>query len=90
MGWREDAGRVVVWFGDAPSHTTTVNREEASKALLDNKILVTAINTQGKGAGMDSASLTWGSSGGLPHYCSVKTCEFAGGCDAYACETDGY
>ena len=88
VGWREDAGRVVVWFGDAPSHNTTVDRGEATRALLDNEILVTAINTQGKGAGMDNAGPT---SGKLPHFCSVKTCMWgAATCKRYACETDGY
>ena len=87
VGWREDAGRVVVWFGDAPSHNTTVDRGEATRALLDNEILVTAINTQGKGAGMDNAGPT---SGKLPHFCSVKTCTWgAATCKRYACETDG-
>jgi hypothetical protein len=43
VGWREEAGRVVVWFGDAPSHNTTVTREEAINALNARGIVVAGL-----------------------------------------------
>jgi hypothetical protein len=54
-GWRDGAGKVIVWFGDAVSHTTTVDQAEAIAALNDNDVIVAAINTQGAGAGIDSS-----------------------------------
>jgi Tfp pilus tip-associated adhesin PilY1 len=54
LGWREDAGRVVVWFGDAPSHNTTVTREEAINALNARGIVVAGINTGSKNRYMDT------------------------------------
>ncbi|MEM6252869.1 MAG: filamentous hemagglutinin N-terminal domain-containing protein [Cyanobacteria bacterium P01_D01_bin.156] len=53
-GWRPDARRVVMWFGDASSHTTTVDLDEAVTSLVDNEITVAAINTQGPGRGIDT------------------------------------
>ena len=54
VGWRNKSARVVVWFGDAPSHNTTVTREETVAALNQNNIIVTGINTQSEGAGFDT------------------------------------
>ena len=54
VGWREDAGRVIVWFGDAPSHNTTVTREEAINALNARGIVVAGINTGSKNRYMDT------------------------------------
>lgn len=42
--WRADAQKVIVWFGDAPSHTSTVDVPEAIQALQDENIKVVAIN----------------------------------------------
>jgi len=43
--WRDDAKKIIVWFGDAKSHTNTVNQVEAIQALQDQDITVLAIHT---------------------------------------------
>ncbi len=43
--WRDDAKKIIVWFGDAKSHTNTVNQEEAIQALRAQGITVLAIHT---------------------------------------------
>ena len=53
IGWREDAGRVIVMFGDAPSHISTVDTTEVLTALQDKNIVVASINTHGKNSGFD-------------------------------------
>ncbi len=77
LGWRDEAGRVVVWFGDAPSHNSTVTREEAINALNARGIVVAGINTGGKNRYMDSChnlrtgSFGWGSYCGRSGYSKV-------------------
>lgn len=51
--WRNDAQRIVVWFGDAPSHTETTTRAAAIDALAAAGIRVVAFNGEGAGAGID-------------------------------------
>ncbi|WP_346290130.1 filamentous hemagglutinin N-terminal domain-containing protein [Sphaerothrix gracilis] len=53
-GWRNNAERVIIWFGDAVSHTTTVDQTEAINALVTNDIQVAAINTLSSGTGIDA------------------------------------
>lgn len=53
-GWRSGAARVIVWFGDVRSHTTTVNLDEVIAALADNDVIVAAINTRAANSGIDS------------------------------------
>lgn len=52
-GWREGAARVIVWFGDIVSHTTTVNQAEAIAALTANGVTVVAMNNGGNNSGID-------------------------------------
>ncbi|MEO2167679.1 MAG: vWA domain-containing protein [bacterium] len=52
-GWRAGAGRVIVWFGDARSHTSTVSSLEAIDALQAADVTVCAINTKSSGSGID-------------------------------------
>lgn len=52
-GWRPGAARVVVWFGDITSHTTTVDIDEAIAALKNNKVIVAAINSGSANSGID-------------------------------------
>ncbi len=52
-GWRPDAKRVIIWFGDAPGHESTVNLTEAITALIDNNVIVAALNTERSGRGID-------------------------------------
>lgn len=46
--WRPDAKRVIVWFGDAFSHESTINQVDTIQALKDNGITVVAINADTK------------------------------------------
>ena len=51
--WRNDAQRLVVWFGDAPSHTETTTRAATIDALSAAGVRVVAFNGEGAGAGID-------------------------------------
>ena len=62
IGWREESGKVIVWFGDARSHCSTVDANEAIDALLAKNIVVAAINTKSSSYGIDTASSCSGSS----------------------------
>ena len=44
IAWRDDASKVVVWFGDARSHETTVSKEQTLADLLAKGITVIAID----------------------------------------------
>ena len=44
--WRNDAKKVIVWFGDAQSHTNTVSSVETIEALKAQDISVIAIHTK--------------------------------------------
>lgn len=52
-GWRDDAARIIVWFGDVQSHTTTVDQAEAIAALVGNGVTVAALNTRWADGGID-------------------------------------
>ncbi len=54
-GWREGAARVIVWFGDITSHTTTVDQAEAIAALTANGVTVVAMNNFGDDSGIDGS-----------------------------------
>lgn len=54
-GWREGAARVIVWFGDASSHTTTVDQAEAIAALTGNGITVVAMNSTNVNGGINTS-----------------------------------
>ena len=62
IGWRETSGKVIVWFGDARSHCSTVDANEAIDALLSKNIVVAAINTKSPNYGIDTATSCTGSS----------------------------
>ena len=51
--WRSGAGKVIVWFGDAVSHTTTIGQAETIAALNAASVTVAAINTQSANNGID-------------------------------------
>lgn len=55
-GWRPDARRVVIWFGDAASITSTVDLDEVIEALTTENVTVAAINTKNTGFGIDSSA----------------------------------
>lgn len=44
--WRSDAKKVIVWFGDAQSHTQTLAQTDAINALKGQDISVIAIHTK--------------------------------------------
>lgn len=54
-GWRPGAARVVVWFGDIVSHTTTVDQTEVINALVANDVTVVALNSGGANGGIDGS-----------------------------------
>lgn len=54
-GWDPSAQRLIVWFGDAPSHTTTVGFDDTVTALKDNNIKLIGFNNDGAGDGIDDS-----------------------------------
>ncbi|MGK7894197.1 MAG: hypothetical protein AB4372_11360 [Xenococcus sp. (in: cyanobacteria)] len=42
--WRDDSMKIIVWFGDAPSHTSDTTETETIAALSNNNIYVVAVN----------------------------------------------
>jgi hypothetical protein len=53
-GWRPGAQRVIVWFGDASSHTTTINKADTIAALQAQNVIVAGLNSLGNGGGIDT------------------------------------
>ncbi|MBT4987164.1 MAG: hypothetical protein HOM87_05110 [Proteobacteria bacterium] len=70
INWRQDSGRIVVWFGDACSWTRTVDKTEVIQALQANNVVVAGINSGRSGRGIDHfsdaglGSCMWGSEPG--------------------------
>lgn len=60
-GWRAEAQRLVVWFGDEPGHTETTTLDESIAALLAEDVTVIAFNNGSAGFGIDNSE-----SGGDP------------------------
>ncbi|MEM9272982.1 MAG: hypothetical protein AAGA80_08480 [Cyanobacteria bacterium P01_F01_bin.143] len=42
--WRDDAMKIIVWFGDAPSHTSDTTQAETIAALNNNDVYVVAVD----------------------------------------------
>jgi hypothetical protein len=53
--WRPDAQRLIVWFGDAQSHTETTTQADAIAALQGANAKVIAFNNLNAGAGIDDS-----------------------------------
>jgi hypothetical protein len=53
--WRAGSQRLVVWFGDAPSHTESTNMAGAIAALNAAGVTVLAFNNTSAGNGLDGA-----------------------------------
>ena len=51
--WRPDAQRLIVWFGNGPSHTETTTKAQAISALQGANAKVIAFNNTGAGGGID-------------------------------------
>lgn len=82
-GWRPGAARFVVWFGDASSHTATVDEAEAIAALTANNVTVIGMNNSGAGSGIDlfsQASNITNATGGVMfnNFSSTPTSDVAG------------
>ncbi len=81
-GWRSDAKKLIVWFGDARSQTNTVTQDQAIQALNNNDITVVAIHTtttttsftQGLDYNLQASSIASQTSG---NYASVYSSEVA-------------
>jgi hypothetical protein len=52
-GWRTGSQRLVVWFGDAPSHTVTTSQLEAITALNAAGVTVIAFNSTSSTGGIN-------------------------------------
>ncbi len=80
--WRSDAKKIIVWFGDAKSHTDTIDKTEAIQALIDQDISVVAIHasssnhslTNGLDADSQASSIASETSG---EFASVYSSELA-------------
>ncbi len=53
--WRAEAQRLIVWFGDAPSHTETTTSAQAIAALQAANAKVIAFNSGSAGNGIDGS-----------------------------------
>jgi hypothetical protein len=53
--WRSGSQRLVVWFGDAPSHTESTDMAGAIAALNAKGITVLAFNNTSAGSGLDGS-----------------------------------
>ncbi len=51
--WRPEAQRLIVWFGDAPSHDQTTTEAQATSALVDANAKVIAFNSGSQYYGID-------------------------------------
>lgn len=69
--WRPEAQRLVVWFGDAPSHTATTTQAEAIAALQAANAKVVGFNSSIAGFGLDAggqaSAVTSATGGSLTH-----------------------
>lgn len=54
-GWGAGSQRLVVWFGDWPSHTETTTMSQAIAALNAANVKVIGFNSVGAGGGIDGA-----------------------------------
>jgi len=54
-GWRTGSTKVIVWFGDAVSHTSTVDQLEAIAALTGENVIVVAMNSSIDNFGIDTS-----------------------------------
>lgn len=73
-GWRSGAVKVILWFGDAPSHTDTINEAQTIAALNANSVIVIGFNSSANNSGMD------GSAGGDSNQCDDVTSATGGTC----------
>jgi hypothetical protein len=69
--WRTGSQRLVVWFGDARSHTMTTTEAEAIAALQNAGVTVIAFNSSGPGTGIDqfgqASNIVAATGGSLTH-----------------------
>jgi len=75
--WRAGSQRLVVWFGDATSHTETTTQAQALAALQAKGVQVLGFNSLGAGGGIDgggqASAITSGTGGSLTNNFSSLT-----------------
>lgn len=54
-GWRSGAVKVVLWFGDAPSHTETITEAQTINALKANSVIVMGFNSSADNFALDGS-----------------------------------
>ena len=80
-GWRAEAQRLIVWFGDASSHTETTTQAEAIAALQAADAKVVAFNSGAAANGIDlfgqASAVVAGAGGSLTNnFLSVSDADF--------------
>lgn len=73
-GWRTGAVKVILWFGDATSHTDTITEAQTIAALNANSAIVMGFNSSINNSGMD------GTFGGDDNQCDDVTNATGGTC----------
>ena len=53
--WRDAAAKYIIWFGDATSHTATINLSDTIAALNAEDVTVLAFNSLSTGSGIDGS-----------------------------------
>ena len=85
VGWRNGAAKVIVVFGDQPSHQSTVNEQELRQVLSDNSVAVSFIDTSSLNSGSNLDS--WDATSGTQQHGAIE--ELADGSrGAYIALTD--
>lgn len=63
VDWRPNARKVVLWFGDAPSHQDTVTINNINSILTSEKVSLVALNSGSSSTGIDSSFSDGGQAG---------------------------
>ena len=63
VGWRSGARKVVLWFGDAPSHQTTVTMDNIKSILGSENVALVALNSGPGATGLDDINADGGQTG---------------------------
>ena len=63
VDWRSGARKVVLWFGDAPSHQATVTMNNIKSILGSENVALVALNSGPAGTGLDDSFADGGQAG---------------------------
>ncbi len=61
--WRDGAMKIIVWFGDAPSHTSDTTEAETIAALTTNNVYVVAVDVGSIDYDSQASNITTATSG---------------------------